>query len=129
MCMMRPHWNFSESVYIKVPLVIIALIWLFSRVFLKVTLRSHPELEVMGSEINADPRNALLSSWPVFAARTECLTESNGFQTSIIKLHYTTRSEGRQESCSISFEVQLNIFYIYAFYITEKNKLNFYRII
>jgi len=51
----------SESVDINTPLIIIALIWLFARAFLKVTLRSHPELKVMSSEISADPTNALLS--------------------------------------------------------------------
>lgn len=100
----------SEPVYTNMPLVTIALVWLFSRAFLEVTLRSHPELKVMGSEISADPRNAPLSGWPLIATRTECLTESDGFQTSVIMLYYATRSEGRQESCSInkghtSFEV------------------------
>lgn len=124
LCMMRPHWSLSEPVYINMPLVIIALTWLFSRAFLRVTLRSHSELKVMGSKISANPRNALLSSWPIFAI-IECLTESNGLQTSIITLYYTTRSEGRQDSCSrnkghINFEVQLT--YIICMHFTELKK-------
>lgn len=62
LCMMRLHRSLSESVHINMPLVIIALIWLFSRAFLKLTIRTHPKLKFVCSEFSAGPRNTLLNS-------------------------------------------------------------------
>lgn len=61
LCMMRLWGNLSESVHINMPLLIIALLWLFSRAFLKLTIRSHPELKFVCFEFSAGPRNTLNS--------------------------------------------------------------------
>lgn len=111
--MMRLCGSLSESVHINMPLVIFAFIWLFSRVFLKLKIRSHPELNFLCSEFRAGPRNTL-NSCPTFAARTGSLTEISGFQTSVITCYYTTRSEGKQESCSRNktYKFPRHIFYL-----------------
>lgn len=59
LCMMRLHGSLSESVHINMPLVIIVLIWLFSTAFLKLTIRSYPELKFVCSEFSAGPRNTV----------------------------------------------------------------------
>lgn len=59
LCMIRLCGSLSELVHINMPLVIIAFIWLFSRVFLKLKIRSNPELKFSCFEFNAAPRNIL----------------------------------------------------------------------
>lgn len=87
-CMMIQHWSFSESIYINMPWVIIALICMFSITFFFLidTKQASRTKTFFFFFSQLHPRNALLSSWPIFVARTACFIEA--IVSKPVWLHY-----------------------------------------